>query len=533
MDSLDWDDEGQREDSLEIRTADPCADDEASADSDPDDGSDQEDDDDEADFPQHSASQSRPSKRKPRAPKTSTAWVAGCSVEIPRAAAKSDIITSVRNHMENSFLLDPPQEFQHCCIMLNTTFRGSGFGLRIYIQSRHRTSEDVWSKWLQPLWPTISIMKGGFARNPEFLSDQARSSNSSSPWMILCTHGARSRADLKGYGWAFEGLLSVSEDVFSADEWDNRLAQGTCVHDADVREDNNTLLDMCRAAFATRAQLARFAPAQLPPQVTYMLVVCDMVQLMQLANAPSINLRLRGFVQTKSQRRLAWCEAWLPGFKWELVPGGLHSSHEHQTALRDATDVNTSSPWVVLMQLGRLNSPSVPAPDSVASTGDAPRSQRAWGTWTFEAVYRLQADEGLRNVHYLSNLRDRVKTWIESAGGTPRPTFVCVMADETHDRDLDPGFIVLRGFVEIKAVGAQRMTAWLPRVGFAPVDGGGLRYYPAFQAAKQLAESGSGEFTTLHSDGQLRYRNGQGKRVTQAWSNSCASHQSSISSLLA
>ena len=195
--------------------------------------------------------------------------------------------------------------------------------------------------------------------------------------------------------------------------------------------------------------------------------------------------------------------------------------------------MNTSSPWVVLTQLGHLSSPFVPAPDSIASTGNAPRSQRAWGTWTFEAVYRLQADEGLRNVHYLGNLRDLVKSWIESAGGTLRPTFVCVMADETHDRDLDPGFIVLRGFVEIKAVGAQRMTAWLPRVGFAPVDGGGLRYYPAFQAAKQLAESGSGEFTTLHSDGQLRYRNGQGKRVTQAWSNSCASHQSSISSLLA
>lgn len=262
--------------------------------------------------------------------------------------------TEMEMDARGSCLSDIPPELLHFTVIYATDpIQGSNTSvlmkLRIYIHSK-TSSLATWKSWIAG-WNVRFIdgkkMKGGFARNTEYLKDlqnvDAKSpANNVMGWKVLLTHGLHPQ--IRSRAWCFSGDMKVeiNRDHICMHELNSN--RGDAWHERHLR--------LCEEAFSK----SFLHDNKLPHAVNYALVYCDLRDVLQLTDdagsSPSnVTVRLKGFVQTR-RMDIRTCQQWLgpPQFAWHPLHGGLHGSKAYETVTAQAS--NQEQSWHELLSRG-------------------------------------------------------------------------------------------------------------------------------------------------------------------------------------
>jgi hypothetical protein len=279
-----------------------------------------------------------------------------------------------------------PPELKHFTIVyLAYPIQGRRHSLemRIYIESK-RSSLATWNSWIS-IWNMGvchgKIMKGGFARNMQYLADMDYVQDTSSDFTgtrftILLTHGPT--PCIRGRSWYFSGVMTVATErndvalhgLSRNSSGGNTLDQNSIGEELLVGEE---ALRLCEEAFSRTYLQA----GNLPQGVIYTMILIDLATVLPLrltdgASTFSSSVRLKGFVQTR-RRYIHTCQQWLPPphFAWRLLDGDFHD--QSMEAVMMGQSLNDS--WHELLSRGvRISTNARRAADRAVITATTTRA---------------------------------------------------------------------------------------------------------------------------------------------------------------
>ena len=245
--------------------------------------------------------------------------------EVPSAEFSMEYVSDLFESKAKS----PPVRLDHMTIFskrqvtIKRADREYSVSLRGYIHGK-RTSMSVWMEWLgqELLWTPLSDV----GISDDFQADCNRCEDEDPDWFVLGRYGTRKQFQVLCTALYFDTTIDIDIPASSSSGYDDilQLVQKTFMDSID-REGAVT--------FESKG-------------CTFVLVVCDGLQLAAASPGSTLCVTLQGFIQCRKTDLQLWPK-WFEA-RWSVARNGLFNLSEFETARSE------SSTWVPIYRFGTL-----------------------------------------------------------------------------------------------------------------------------------------------------------------------------------